>query len=1005
MGNSSSRVIGCFVPSGNGNDGNNLEFLEPLDEGLGHSFCYVRPVIVDSPALTPSTSERYTVDSSNLSSEIQSGSFRQEASAEDVVGLNRPNKNLSETTFKTISGASVSANASTARTGGNLNVLLSGDVQEPAASFESTASFAAIPLQPVPRGSGPLNGFLSGPLERGFASGPLERGAGCMSGPLDRGMFMSGPLDGTDRCNFSAPLGYGERKAGIKRLVRSVSRPMRRAFSRTFTKRFQGSGWMQRVLLHPRRQMVWHSKEENFRQPTPQNCVELGSSEPEYRSTRNLQWAHGKAGEDRVHVVLSEEQGWLFVGIYDGFSGPDAPDFLMSNLYRAIDKELEGLLWDYEDEVQRGSPTTVISASNVPCSSECLQEKCMFPMVQNNSAEIQLSCSQSCNDHGDNQWPAEVPPPSPSEQNERGGNPNVGDELESESVHGDDTLEGTIRPRESDFQEVGVVMNQDQCANLDETNADVATDGNLKDASCSPKGNLLSTHRKSKRLYELLEMERVEDSKTVESSLALDTSRGNSGDPLSNFHGNLCATEHVAETQNFSCSMSTKGESSGRLDVVGCVRESEGTLEGASNCSKQLVEPSVSSSGQKQMMKKSLIGFKLGKMYKKQKSLRKKLFPWSYDWHRNQHHPDETVANPSFVIRRCKSGPVDHHAVLKAMARALKTTEEAYIDMVEKALDTNPELALMGSCVLVMLMKDQDVYVMNLGDSRVVLAQDRLIGYYGNSDLGTDGSRCRNRPGGSLVHMELDRISEESPMRNQNNHICSINKSKEISLCGLKMHAVQLSTDHSTSIYEINDQNVLDIFDIDTCYAISIGSHKFFIGVFDMFHVWVLQEVLRIKSEHTEDPQAILNDRVKGQLKVTRAFGAGFLKKPKFNDYLLEMFRIDYVGTSPYLSCMPSVAYHHLCSNDRFLVLSSDGLYQYFSNEEVVSHVAWFMENMPDGDPAQYLIAELLLRAAKKNGMDFHELLDIPHGDRRKYHDDVSVMVVSLEGRIWRSSG
>ena len=38
-------------------------------------------------------------------------------------------------------------------------------------------------------------------------------------------------------------------------------------------------------------------------------------------------------------------------------------------------------------------------------------------------------------------------------------------------------------------------------------------------------------------------------------------------------------------------------------------------------------------------------------------------------------------------------------------------------------------------------------------------------------------------------------------------------------------------------------------------------------------------------------------------------------------------------------------------------------------------------------------------------GMDFHELLDIPQGDRRKYHDDVYVMVVSLEGRIWRSSG
>ncbi|XP_020577041.1 protein phosphatase 2C 32 isoform X2 [Phalaenopsis equestris] len=848
MGNSSSRVIGCFVPSGNVKDGNNLEFLEPLDEGLGHSFCYVRPVIFDSPAITPSTSERYTLDSSNLSSDIQSGSFRQEVSAEDVGGQQRPNKNLSETTFKTISGASVSANASTARTGGNLNVLLAGDVQEPAASFESTASFAAIPLQPVPRGSGPLNGFLSGPLERGFASGPLERGfasgplergAGCMSGPLDKGMFMSGPLDGTDRCNFSAPLSYGQRNAGIKRLVRSVSRPMRRAFSRTFTKGLQGSGWMQRVLLHPMVQMVWHPKEENLRQPASQNCVEVGSSEPEYRCTRNLQWAHGKAGEDRVHVVLSEEQGWLFIGIYDGFSGPDAPDFLMSNLYKAIDKELEGLLWDYEDGSQRGSPTTVISANNVPCSSECLQPEFMPPMVHNGCTETLLSGSQSCNDLSKNQLSAEVPPPVPSERNKNVGNCPVGDDLENESVLDDYTLEGRVRARESDIQQLGVV-NQDQRAYVDEKNADVAADDDLKDASCCPKDNSWMTHRKSKRLYELLQMELEEYSIPNESCLGRDTIIEKSGDPLPNFQGELCATEDLAEANNFSCATSIKGESSGHVDVIVCVRESEDTLEGASVGSEQIVKSSVSSSTQKHMMKKSLIGFKLGKMYRKQKSLRKKLFPWSYDWHRDQHHLDEKVANPSLVIRRCKSEPVDHCAVLKAMAKALQTTEDAYIDMVEKALDINPELALMGSCVLVMLMKDQDVYVMNLGDSRVVLAQDRLNDCFGNSDLGTDGLRCRNRPGGPLVHMELDRISEESPMRNQNNHIRRVNKSLEISLCGQKMHAIQLSTDHSTSIYE---------------------------------------EVWRIKSEHSDDPQAILNDRVKGQLKVTRAFGAGFLKK------------------------------------------------------------------------------------------------------------------------------
>ncbi|WJZ89051.1 hypothetical protein VitviT2T_008302 [Vitis vinifera] len=45
--------------------------------------------------------------------------------------------------------------------------------------FESTASFSALPLQPMPKGgevSGPIDCslFMSGPLERGTLSGPLD---------------------------------------------------------------------------------------------------------------------------------------------------------------------------------------------------------------------------------------------------------------------------------------------------------------------------------------------------------------------------------------------------------------------------------------------------------------------------------------------------------------------------------------------------------------------------------------------------------------------------------------------------------------------------------------------------------------------------------------------------------------------------------------------------------------------------------------------------------------
>ncbi|CAI9766935.1 unnamed protein product [Fraxinus pennsylvanica] len=114
------------------------------------------------------------------------------------------------------------------------------------------------------------------------------------------------------------------------------------------------------------------------------------------------------------------------------------------------------------------------------------------------------------------------------------------------------------------------------------------------------------------------------------------------------------------------------------------------------------------------------------------------------------------------------------------------------------------------------------------------------------------------------------------------------------------------------------------------------------------------EKVRRIRT----DPLAVFNGRVKGSLKVTRAFGTAFLKQPKWNNALLEMFRIDYVGNSPYIPRSPSRCHHRLESMDKFLILSSDGLYQYFTNENAVSEVEWFMTTFPEGDPAQHLVEE-----------------------------------------------
>lgn len=749
MGNGTSRVVGCFVPN-NGKNGVGLEFLDPLDEGLGHSFCYVRPSIFESPAITPSNSERYTVDSSTLDSETLSGSFRHDIT-DDPSGLHRPNKSIPETTFKTISGASVSANVSTARTG-NQSALFASDVQEPAASFESTSSFASIPLQPVPHCSGPLNGFMSGPLERGFASGPLERGGGFMSGPIEKGV-MSGPLDATDTSNFSAPLAHVRKRPGLQRLMRSVSGPMRSTFSRTFSKHSGGAGWMQRFFLHPVSQLAWHPKEPKFRPDASRNCPEGVPSDGVYRCIHNLQWAHGKAGEDRVQVVLSEEQGWLFIGIYDGFSGPDAPDFLMSHLYKAIHRELEGLLWEYEDKPLEDQLKPELHKTE---DTEATSESNKEDRLNRHSSQI-ISCSSE-----------------------------------------DLSRTGIFRGLSSNCE---IVEENERVRGAVETNCEKPSISGTTGIS-APSVKLADQGRKIVRLYELLQMEPWYGQGSMFVS-EVGNQRNVSWDCQSS-QETLDRGQSLQEDQVRSCSLNPKGDCCSHQgeDPTTSGEDVGARVESVSNG----VTVALSVSRRMQNTRKSLIGSKIRNMYRKQKSLRKKLFPWSFDWHREETCVEERMLEPSVPVRKCKSGVIDHNTVLTAMAQALERTEEAYMEMVEKALDKNPELALMGSCVLVMLMKDQDVYVMNLGDSRVILAQERPNDRYPNANLLKDDIRHKNRSRESLVRMELDRISEDSPMHNQNSQISKINKNREISLCRLKMRAVQLSTDHSTSVEEVSLQ-------------------------------------------------------------------------------------------------------------------------------------------------------------------------------------------------------
>ncbi|CAO2823921.1 unnamed protein product [Amaranthus hypochondriacus] len=686
MGNAAGKLTPCFCPASNIGEISqrhdlSVVYSNPIqDEGLGHSFCYIPP--------SDHNRAQTVFNGSTLMAETKSP------------------------LFKTISGASVSANTSTPLS--TTLFLEASYTIDRASSFESSSSFASVPLQPIPRNlinSGPLplsrySGSGSGLIERGFLSGPIERGI--LSGPIDQQKInpklerikskyefnkwgsIKGIKDSILGVIWGNWNGFENKKTGYDSIRESVSYHNNESVGKSSS-----------IVSFSCQMSLGDENEIENNGNGNGSSMGLGMGIME---SPNVQWAQGKAGEDRVHVVISEDHGWVFVGIYDGFNGPDAPDFLLSNLYSAVHEELKGLLHDSRSE----SESVSASASNQSTISK------------DSSVGI-----------------------------------NHVDEDVNDSLRRDSGLDCSCS---------WCIIDAHEEANIDEVNI---------------KKKQICRNRNDSQILELDER------------------------------------------------------------------------------------------------------------------IREKLKQMGMNWPRKTTHSD----------------------VLRALSNALKKTEEAYLDVSDKMVKENPELCLMGSCVLVMLMIGEDVYLMNVGDSRAVLAQNPA----------------------SDAH-----FSDDFP------HISSL----------------QLTVDHNTH---------------------------------------VKQEVQRIRKEHPNDPCAVVNDRVKGSLKITRAFGAGFLKQPKWNEALLEMFRIDYVGNSPYLTCSPSLHHHKISLRDKFLILSSDGLYQYFTNEEAVSEVNLFMASTPEGDPAQHLIEELLFRAAKKAGMDFYELLEIPQGERRRYHDDVSVIVISLEGRIWRS--
>jgi len=168
------------------------------------------------------------------------------------------------------------------------------------------------------------------------------------------------------------------------------------------------------------------------------------------------------------------------------------------------------------------------------------------------------------------------------------------------------------------------------------------------------------------------------------------------------------------------------------------------------------------------------------------------------------------------------------------------------------------------------------------------------------------------------------------------------------------------------------------------------------------------KEQARLKKEFTDsDIYVCAKDEpdacyVKNRLQPTRSFGDFYLKYAEFNNpkgldndhgyrKALENFK------GPYMTHEPEIKIFELEANDRYLILSTDGMWDELKNDDVAKVVE---KNIKD---KQKLTTELLETAlaiaAKKSNFTEKQLRDIPTGRRRDYHDDMTILVVDLENQ------
>jgi pyruvate dehydrogenase phosphatase len=170
------------------------------------------------------------------------------------------------------------------------------------------------------------------------------------------------------------------------------------------------------------------------------------------------------------------------------------------------------------------------------------------------------------------------------------------------------------------------------------------------------------------------------------------------------------------------------------------------------------------------------------------------------------------------------------------------------------------------------------------------------------------------------------------------------------------------------------------------------------------------REKKKLQEEHPDEADVVVCRRpeacyIKGKLQPTRSFGDFYLKYSEFmrspSQHASAGKYISPPYTPPYITATPEITVSKLRPGvDDFLILGTDGLWDFLSSQEAVSIAGAVLrgEGGNSEKAAEALQKVVLSRAAEKSGLDPAELEKLPVGrERRRRHDDTTIIVVDLK--------